>query len=114
MGGQSSKEDSWRQSSSFHSSASTWNPFPDPQSPYGHGSETLGYEPHQTYSSQQFYVPPPQNNGYAPYASGRVGGNERNKLERKYSRIADNYNSLEEVRNTFYLGIRFLSFLSRV
>ncbi|KAF7801592.1 E3 ubiquitin-protein ligase RGLG2-like [Senna tora] len=97
MGGRSSKEDSWRQSSSFRSSSSTWNPFPDAHSPYGHGSEAYGYEPQQTYSSYAPPPPPPQNYGYDPYPSGRVAGNDGNKLERRYSRIADNYNSLEEV-----------------
>ncbi|KAK7266825.1 hypothetical protein RIF29_19482 [Crotalaria pallida] len=106
MGGSSSKENnSWRQNSSVQrssSSASAWNQYPDTQSDHGQGG--YAYERQQSYPAQpqQYYndAPPPRptDYGYEPYASGRVTHlNDRKKLERKYSRIADNYNSIDEV-----------------
>lgn len=104
MGGQSSKEDNnLRQNSSLRSSASrsSWSPYPDPHSGYGQGG--YSYDPQQppSYPTQDYYAPPPppQNYGYEPHASGRVTGrDDKRRLERKYSRIADNYNSIDEVR----------------
>ncbi|XP_028772442.1 E3 ubiquitin-protein ligase RGLG2-like [Neltuma alba] len=93
MGGKSSKEEGWERGSSYRStSSSSWSSYP--QSSYD-GSQP--YEPQQSYSTQQYYIPPPQNYGHEPYATGRVAGDNRNKFERMYSRIADNYNSVEEV-----------------
>ncbi|KAF5740428.1 E3 ubiquitin-protein ligase RGLG2 -like protein [Tripterygium wilfordii] len=85
MGGGSSKEKSWRQTSSIRSSSSSWD---YPQTPY-YGQESSGYAPQQhpppqDYLPQQY--PPPQD----------YGANTRT-LERRYSKIADSYNSLEEV-----------------
>ncbi|KAJ7970738.1 E3 ubiquitin-protein ligase RGLG2-like [Quillaja saponaria] len=89
MGGRSSKEGSWRQTSSLHSSSSSWSAYPQP--PYG--QETQSYAPQPSYYSQQY------NTGSQEYGGGQnvmhAGG--RKKLERRYSRIADNYNSLEQV-----------------
>lgn len=114
MGGQSSKEDNnlrrdSLRSSSSASASSSWNSYPDPHSGYGQG----GYPPYTydsqqpTYESQQpsyqpYYdarpPPPPQNYGYEPQTSGRVPRHDdQRKLDRKYSRIADNYNSIDEV-----------------
>ncbi|KAI4350610.1 hypothetical protein L6164_005055 [Bauhinia variegata] len=98
MGGKNSKEDSWRQDSSFRSaSSSSWNSYP--QSSYGHESQSQ-----PPYSSQPYYTPPPQNYGvpppqnyYEPYAGSGVAGDGGKRLDRRYSRIVDNYNSLEEV-----------------
>uniref|UniRef100_I1N6U9 VWFA domain-containing protein n=1 Tax=Glycine max TaxID=3847 RepID=I1N6U9_SOYBN len=107
MGGNNSKEDNnnWRQNSSVRSSssASSWGSYPDPQSGYGHGG--YAYEPQQpSYPTQQPYYaqppPPPPNYGNEPqpHASGRVAGHRNEKrLDRKYSRITDNYNSIDEV-----------------
>ncbi|KAK7316149.1 hypothetical protein VNO77_34922 [Canavalia gladiata] len=102
MGGNNSKEDNWRQSSSVRSSssASSWTAYPDPHSGYGQGGYT--YEPQQpSYPTQHYYAPPPpQNYGYEPQhqVSGTVPGrNNERRLDRKYSRIADNYNSIDEV-----------------
>ncbi|QCD93425.1 E3 ubiquitin-protein ligase RGLG2-like [Vigna unguiculata] len=109
MGGNNSKEDNnWRQNSSVRSSpsASSWGAYPDPHSGYGQGG--YAYEPQQpSYPTQQsYYAPPPpqQNYGYEPqpqpqpHDSGRVANHRNEKrLDRKYSRIADNYNSIDEV-----------------
>lgn len=105
MGVKNSKEDSWRQHSSFRSasssSSSSWNSYP--QSSYGHESQ-----PQPPYSSQPYYTPPPQNYGapppqnyYEPYAGSGVAADGGKRLDRRYSRIADNYNSLEEVSAGF-------------
>ncbi|KAJ1422392.1 Zinc finger, RING-type [Sesbania bispinosa] len=90
MGGRSSKEDSyWRQSSSS-SAASSWSSYMFPQSGYyGQGSYT--YDPQPSYSSSELY------SGYEPYSSHRVVRDDSIKLQRRYSRIADNYNSIDEV-----------------
>ncbi|XP_004304674.1 PREDICTED: E3 ubiquitin-protein ligase RGLG2 [Fragaria vesca subsp. vesca] len=105
MGGRSSKEDgSFRQnSSSSSSSSSSWSGYPHVQPPYAapqqsypapqysyppqdYGQESQGYAPQQqSYPSSQYSSPPPPD----------YGG--KRKLDRRYSRIADNYNSLEEV-----------------
>ncbi|KAK7364835.1 hypothetical protein VNO80_13579 [Phaseolus coccineus] len=105
MGGNNSKEDNnWRQNSSVRSrpSASSWGAYPDPHSGYGQGG--YAYEPQQpSYPTQQnYYAPPPpqQNYGYEPqpHDSGRVASHRNEKrLDRKYSRIEDNYNSIDEV-----------------
>lgn len=92
MGGRSSRDGSWRQSSSARSSSSSW-----PQ----HGHSQSSYYPEQSqsdvpqtaypaYPTQQYYQAP-QNYGGQPH------GGQKKKLDRRYSRIADNYNSLEEV-----------------
>lgn len=91
MGGNSSKEEgNWRQNSSSRSTS--WDShFGYSQTPYGYGQESQIYAPQQPYPAQQYY-PPSQE-----YSSSQPSNN-RKKLERKYSRIADNYNSLDQVR----------------
>ncbi|KAI5443329.1 E3 ubiquitin-protein ligase RGLG2 [Lathyrus oleraceus] len=105
MGGQSSKEEDLRQDSSLRSSssasASSWNSYPDPHSGYGQGGYPYTYDSQQP-SYQPYYdtrpPPPPQNYDHEPRTSGRVPRqDDKRKLERKYSRIADNYNSIDEV-----------------
>lgn len=101
-------------------SASSWGAYPDPHSGYGQGG--YAYEPQQpSYPTQQsYYAPPPpqQNYGYEPqpqpqpHDSGRVANHRNEKrLDRKYSRIADNYNSIDEVRNGLII-FDVLSFLT--
>ncbi|XP_027347427.1 E3 ubiquitin-protein ligase RGLG2-like [Abrus precatorius] len=80
MGGRSSKEDSWRQSSSVRS-ASSWSAYLDPQWGYDYD------DPQSSYSSY----------GYEAYASENVVRDDSTKLQRRYSRIVDNYNSIDEV-----------------
>ncbi|KAF6145366.1 hypothetical protein GIB67_004463 [Kingdonia uniflora] len=92
MGGRSSRESSFRQSS-FGSHS--WYPqSPQAQQSHGYPAPPPSYaQPPPSYvSPQQSYVhaPPPQNYGVP------VGGNGR-KLERRYSKIADEYHSLEAV-----------------
>ncbi|KAL2320188.1 hypothetical protein Fmac_029157 [Flemingia macrophylla] len=82
MGGQSSKDDSWRRSSSLCSSssfsASSWSAFVDPLSGYG------------------FDDPQPW---YSSFGCEAYGGDhyDSTKLERRYSTISDHYNSLDQV-----------------
>uniref|UniRef100_A0A6N2K3V8 RING-type domain-containing protein n=1 Tax=Salix viminalis TaxID=40686 RepID=A0A6N2K3V8_SALVM len=72
---------STRKSSRHPSSSHSWNHNSYPQSPYAQTSQE-----HTTY---QHYPPSPQSYG------DRAPNSRR--LERKYSRIDDNYNSLEQV-----------------
>lgn len=58
-------------------------------SPYGQGSQS--YVPQQSYSSPQYY--PPENY----HGGGAAAAGNGKKFDRRYSRIADNYKSLEEV-----------------
>ncbi|CAI8609544.1 unnamed protein product [Vicia faba] len=93
----------WRDSSlrpSSPASASSWNSYPDPQLGYGQGGYPYSYDAHQL-SYQPYYdtrPPPPQNYDHEPHTSGRVPRqDDKRKLERKYSRIVDSYNSIDEV-----------------
>ncbi|KAK0590025.1 hypothetical protein LWI29_021791 [Acer saccharum] len=94
MGGRSSKESvNWRQGSQLRSTSSGLSSYPGYTQPqYGQESqsyapqESQSYVPQQTYSSQPYY-PPPEEHGVV---------NTR-KLDRRYSRIADDYNSLDQV-----------------
>lgn len=104
MGGKSSKEGSYRQRSSYRSSSgssSAWNEYP--QSSYGQESQSYyasqpSYPPQQSYGSPQSYTVPPQQL-YAPAAPDYGVGHatDGRRLDRRYSRIADDYNSLDEV-----------------
>lgn len=111
MGGKSSKEDNWEQGSSYRSSSSSsWSSYP--QAAYD-GRQP--YVPQQSYPAEQYYIPPPQNYGQDPYATSSVASDNRNKLERRYSRIADNYNSVEQVRDAliyFLLNMVLLDLLA--
>ncbi|CAJ2669674.1 unnamed protein product [Trifolium pratense] len=97
MGGRSSKEETWRQSSN------SWTTYVDPhsQSSYGEGSYAYEYDPQSTYSSSQLYYnlpPPTYYDADESFESRRVALDYNStKLRRKYSRIADNYNSIDEV-----------------
>jgi E3 ubiquitin-protein ligase RGLG len=91
MGGRSSKEASWRQTSFPRSNSSSPSGY---QPPYG--QESFNYAPQPSYSSPQDY-PSSQEYVSQDYGGGQAPDN-RAKLERRYSRIADNYNSLEQVQ----------------
>ncbi|PON31218.1 Copine, partial [Parasponia andersonii] len=93
MGGISSKEERHRRmrslpSSSSSTSSSSWN-----------GQRTETYAPHQSYAPPQFdyyaAAPPPQGQGYG--GGGRGQATDAPRLDRRYSKIADNYKSLDEV-----------------
>ncbi|XP_047174948.1 E3 ubiquitin-protein ligase RGLG2-like [Vigna umbellata] len=83
MGGQSSKENSWRQSSSVGSScsASSWSAYLDPISGYAFD------DPQPSYSSF----------GCEAYGGDTLIPYDSAKLERTNSRIVDRYNSIEQV-----------------
>lgn len=86
MGGKHSKRSSSRHPS-YGSSSYSWNHHNYPP-PYPQPSQE--YAPQQHYVPQQHYAPPPHSyGGQAPESKRR--------LERKYSKIDDNYNSLEQV-----------------
>ncbi|KAM1918739.1 hypothetical protein FF1_023342 [Malus domestica] len=95
MGGRSSKEGSYRQNSSSRSSSS-WGGYPGGQStsyaqpPYGQGSQSYPPPPQESYQSAQPYYAPVYSAPAAPRAQEKT-------FDRRYSRIADNYHSLEEV-----------------
>ena len=96
MGGKSSKDGSWRQTSSVRSTASssssnTWGGLY--QYPFDQESQT--YAPQQSYTQQ--YSAPAQDYGSQNYGVGAEDFDLRRRLDRRYSRIADNFNSLEQV-----------------
>ncbi|KAH7532430.1 hypothetical protein FEM48_Zijuj04G0019000 [Ziziphus jujuba var. spinosa] len=105
MGGKSSREGSLRGNSSLRSSSSSssWGGYS--QSPYGQDSQI--YSTQQSFSSPQYAYPPPSPQyvypppqAYPPpqdYDVGYAAPDGRRRLDRKYSRIADNYNSLDQV-----------------
>jgi len=76
---------STRTRSRYPSSSQSWSHNSYPQSPYA--------QPSQEHTAYQHYAPPPQSYG------DRAPNSRR--LERKYSRIDDNYNSLEQVSYAF-------------
>lgn len=82
MGGRNSKEPSRREFDSFgYDNSAAWDQFSyPPPSPY---PQQYPYTPSSDYGSQ---TPQPQR-----------------RLDRKYSRIADNYSSLDEVKSLFCL-----------
>lgn len=100
MGGKSSKEGSYRADSSTRWS-SAWAGYQEDQPTY---SESPNAQPSYGQESQS-YPPPPQESYqiaqpyYAPeYTAPAAPRPQENKFDRRYSRIADSYNSLEEVR----------------
>ncbi|KAK6256390.1 hypothetical protein SCA6_017695 [Theobroma cacao] len=110
MGSSSSREGSWRQNSSIRSNSPSWSSHQGyPQSSYGHESqgyaprESQGYAPQYSYASPQYY-PPTQDPQYHPptqdphyYPPTQDHDRDKRTLDRRYSRIADNYNSLDQV-----------------
>ncbi|GMP30208.1 hypothetical protein CsSME_00004974 [Camellia sinensis var. sinensis] len=90
MGGRNSRDGSWRQSSPVRPSSSSTGPYEYNQPSYP--QESQSYAPQMAYPAYppQQYHAPPQNYGGRPQEPQR-------KLDRRYSRIADNYNSLEQV-----------------
>lgn len=82
MGGTLSKRSITQQCSSVPSSSYSWGHNSYTQSPY--------VQPNQEYAPQQSYAPTPQS-------YGSLATESRRKLERKYSKINDDYRSLEQV-----------------
>lgn len=101
MGGRNSKEGSYRQPPSTRSTSSSWDSqFGYSQPSYGQESQGYNYPPQQQQNyATPYYAPPapapaPQEHGGYPQPAHR---GDKRKLERRYSRIADNYNSLDQV-----------------
>lgn len=88
MGNKSSKGFSRRRSSSFASTAASYQGYP--QSPYPQQNQYYPTQPY--YTPQHHFASPPTNNHSSP------APRTEKKLERKYSRIADNYHTLEQVK----------------
>nr|AFN89139.1 RING-type ubiquitin ligase [Mesembryanthemum crystallinum] len=98
MGSGSSKEGHLGQSSSFRSTSSSWNQYENQQQPgYSqpyYAPENQYYQPPQQPPTQQPYPPQP----YPPHPSYSVPTHEpKKRLDRRYSRIADDYSSLDQV-----------------
>ncbi|KAJ0753347.1 putative transcription factor C2H2 family [Helianthus annuus] len=101
MGGKSSKEGSYRHSSSFQSGSSSFT-----GSQYGSSpQQSYSYPPPPHYAApvQEAYPAYPQHYA-APFPStvpapapAPAPSRPQKKLDRRYSRIADNYSSLEQV-----------------
>ncbi|KAM5571864.1 E3 ubiquitin-protein ligase RGLG2-like [Rosa sericea] len=87
MGGITSKASTSRQSS-FSSRSSSWNHQNYEQAPYAQPYAPPSHDAGQ----QQHYAPPTQS-----YGGGAWASESKKKLERKYSKIDDNYNSLDQV-----------------
>ncbi|KAI3761907.1 hypothetical protein L1987_52330 [Smallanthus sonchifolius] len=113
MGGKSSREErrSYRQSPSFQSPPSSYRQSPSFQSPPSFTGSQYGSMPQQSYSYppeniqnypvQEAYPAYPQHyHAPAPVptpAPAPAPSRPQKKLDRRYSRIADNYSSLEQV-----------------
>lgn len=96
MGGRSSKDGSWGRTSSIRStdssSSNTWGGLY--QSPFDQESQT--YAPPQHSYTQQYHAPA-QDYGSQNYGVGAEDFDLGRRLDRRYSRIADKFNSLEQV-----------------
>ncbi|KAJ8768293.1 hypothetical protein K2173_021233 [Erythroxylum novogranatense] len=86
MGGRNSKEETWRSDSSLRSDSSAWGQQAYSQPSYDPDSYNYSYAPQQSYGSSQQYYPYSQEHG-----------SDRKRLDRKYSKIADEYKSLDQV-----------------
>ena len=107
MGGKTSKEDSFRQNSygsRSSASSSSWSGYPPVQPPYPpvqppYPPPQYSYPPQPEQESQGYYAPEQQEYPSSLYSrpppQQEYGG--KRKLDRRYSRIADNYSSLEQV-----------------
>ncbi|KAL4599880.1 hypothetical protein ACB092_11G159300 [Castanea dentata] len=93
--GKSSKAGSWRQTSSIHSTASSSNTWGGLyQSPFD--QESQNYVPPQQSYTQQYYALA-QDYGSQNYGVSAKDFDHRRRLDMRYSRIADNFNSLKQV-----------------
>lgn len=99
------REDSWRQSSSIPSTtSSSWDQYQYPPAGYSQDSYPQDSYSYPSRPTVPAYGPtPPQhqyNHGSSSQNRGYGGQTHapQRKLDRRYSRIADDYNSLEEVR----------------
>ncbi|CAN1153648.1 E3 ubiquitin-protein ligase RGLG1 [Linum perenne] len=84
MGAKSSREGSWRSDSSVRSTTSSY----DYQQSYGQESYGYSYAPHQPCTLQNYP---------SSLQSQDTGAGDRRRLDRKYSIIADDFKSLDQV-----------------
>ncbi|GAA0162003.1 calcium-binding protein [Lithospermum erythrorhizon] len=111
MGNKSSSFEEPRQSpTTTQSSSSSWNYYDNSQAPSSQGSQSYDYPPlhrpvvpaygppQATYTPPQagYSVPHPAPQDYSQGNSGHAPAPKKT-LDKRYSRIADNYRSLEEV-----------------
>ncbi|KAM7512521.1 hypothetical protein LguiB_011396 [Lonicera macranthoides] len=102
MGGKNSREGSFRENSSFRSSSSSSYQY---EANPNYAPEPAYSAPHQAYpvipEDHNYAIPypayPPQQNYQPPQNYAAPSHKPQKKFDRRYSRIADNYNSLEEV-----------------
>ncbi|KAG8634946.1 hypothetical protein MANES_17G110400v8 [Manihot esculenta] len=102
MGGKSSREGSWRTNSSLRSnSSSRGGSYPGySQSIFDQESYSYNHAPQQYRRQESYsYNYAPQQSFESPqqYSSAQNSNNVRRQLDRKYSRIADDYKSLDQV-----------------
>jgi E3 ubiquitin-protein ligase RGLG len=95
---QASSIGSPRQASSIGSNSYSWGHQNHPQSPYAPPSQ-------EYWSPPQHFAPPPQPQTYG----GGQAPDSRRRLERKYSKIDDNYITLEQVYCIVYTLFLLLS-----
>ncbi|CAM8888384.1 unnamed protein product [Rhodiola kirilowii] len=102
MGGSSSKDDSNSQTPPYRSqSSSAWDQYAggysDTQPPQARSNYPPTPQPYYQPPPQQYYPQPPvPQYAPSPYGTAAPPGNKK-KLDRRYSRIADSYTSLEQV-----------------
>ncbi|PKI77104.1 hypothetical protein CRG98_002607 [Punica granatum] len=87
MGGKGSKGSSRRSFGGGFGAVDRWSQYGT--SPYS--------QQDQYYTPQHHYAPPPSSSSSSSYGYGAPTPPRQKRLERKYSRIADNYRSLDEV-----------------
>ncbi|CAA6668019.1 unnamed protein product [Spirodela intermedia] len=104
MGGNSSREEGGRRSrsgsSSYGSAGGGYAQDPPPWATPSHGHRGYPQQPvYQSHNSRDGGYSHPRRDSYTPPQTPRAAppSNARRRLERRYSRIADEYNSLEEV-----------------
>ncbi|KAK8717003.1 hypothetical protein V6N13_044288 [Hibiscus sabdariffa] len=101
MGITNSREGSWRQSSLNRSSSSSWdsylwyNQYPYDQESPSFAPRSPSYYPHLKHEPP--YYPPSEQVPQCYNLPSRHQGSDKRLLQRRYSRIADNYHSLDQV-----------------
>ncbi|KAJ9135399.1 hypothetical protein P3X46_032586 [Hevea brasiliensis] len=102
MGGKNSREGSWRSNSSIRSNSSSWGGSNHGYSESSYGQENYSYNhpPQQFYGQEGYsynYAPHQSDGSHQHCSSSQNFNHDRRQLDRKYSRIADDYKSLDQV-----------------
>ncbi|KAK9038276.1 hypothetical protein V6N11_023156 [Hibiscus sabdariffa] len=101
MGITNSRDGSWRQGSLNRSSSSSWdsylwyNQYPYDQESPSFAPQSPSYYPHLKHEPP--YYPPSEQVPQCYNLPSRHQGSDKRMLQRRYSRIADNYHSLDQV-----------------